>query len=127
MSSRGTQIKAALRAAKKHDITFVFTGHLATFPRQRELVRLLLRLGGRVAIVNVQSPHDVAWFPWAPGHIVTYGTVPVSMRSLAKVMNGETPASGRLPVRIPKLGRPEATWFRFGHGVTWGIDEEDSP
>ncbi len=121
-----TQIKSALRAAKKHDITFVFTGHLASFPRQREFVRQLLRFGGRVVIVSVQSPYDVGWFPWAAGHIVTYGTVPVSMRSLAKVMNGETPASGRLPVRIPKLKRPEDTWFRFGHGVTWGIEEEDS-
>jgi hypothetical protein len=127
MSSRGTQVKAAVRAAEKHDITSVFTGHLASFPRQRELVRLLLRFGGRVVIVNVQSPYDVAWFPWAAGHIVTYGTVPVSMRSLAKVMNGATPASGRLPVHIPRLKRPGDTWFRFGHGVAWGIDEEDSP
>jgi len=119
-----TQIKSALRAAKKHDITFVFTGHLASFPRQRKFVRQLLRFGGRVVVINVQSPYDVGWFPWAPGHIVTYGTVPVAMRSLAKVMNGETPASGRLPVRIPKLWSPESTWFRFGHGVTWGIEEE---
>lgn len=119
---RRSEIRSALKAARNHDITFVFTGHLAAFPRQRELVRTLLKSGGRVVIVSTQSPYDVAWFPSAPGHILTYGTVPVAMRSLAKIVNGEVGASGRSPVRIPKLRSKRSTWFPAGHGVTWEVD-----
>jgi beta-N-acetylhexosaminidase len=116
---RRAQIEAAVKAAKRHDITFVFTGFLSSYPRQRELVRRLLVSGGRVVIVSAWSPYDVAWFPWAPGHIVTYGTTPVAMRSLAKVLAGDVAPTGRLPVRIPKLLQPKATLFPFGYGKSW--------
>lgn len=116
-----SQIRSALKAARKHDVTFVFTGYLGAYRSQRELVRTLLKSGGRVVIVNTQSPYDVAWFPSAPGQVVTYGTVPVAMRSLAKIINGEIGASGRLPVRIPKLGKPASTLFAAGDGVTWEV------
>jgi beta-N-acetylhexosaminidase len=113
------QIKASVKAARKHDVTFVFTSFISSYPRQRKLVRELLISGGRVVIVNAWSPYDVAWFPWAPGHILTYGTTPVSMRSLAKVLAGEVRPTGKLPVRIPKLQQPKSTLFPFGYGKSW--------
>ena len=80
------------------------------------------RLGrnGRTIIVGVRSPYDLAWFPSAPVLVATYGSAPVSMRALARIMEGQIGASGRSPVRIPYPGRAQ-TLFPFGTGVSWRV------
>jgi beta-N-acetylhexosaminidase len=111
------QIAAVARAQRRHDITVVVTGYLDANRRQRQLVRTLGR-GGRDIIVSARSPYDVAWFPSAPVLVAAYGSAPVSMRALARIIEGEIGPAGTSPVRIPYSGRPE-TLFPFGSGVTW--------
>ena len=111
------KIEAAVRAARKHDVAVVVTGYLGAYPQQRKLVRRL-RQTGRVIIVSARSPYDSAWFPSAPVHVATYGSVPASMRGLAQVIDGEAGPRGTLPVRIPHRGRSQPL-FPFGTGQTW--------
>ncbi len=104
------------RAARTHDLTIVVTDHLGAHPRQRALVQRLLRLRTRVVVVYSGSPYDAGWFPTAEAQVATYSDVPVSMRGLARVLSGETTATGTLPVRIPRPGG--GTLYPFGHGLT---------
>ena len=110
------EIAKARRLARDHDVTIVLTGYLGSFPRQRALVQGLLDTGTRVLVVYAVSPYEAAWFPSAFAQIATYSDVPVSMRGLARVITGEAPARGKLPVRVPKLGG--GTLFPFGHGLS---------
>lgn len=112
------QIKRAVRGASRSDMTIVVTEHLGAYAAQRKLVRRLLADGGRVIVVYAGSPYDAGWFPSAPAQIATYSTVPVSMRGLGRVLDGEAPALGTLPVRVPQPGRPKAVLYPFGHGLT---------
>ncbi len=108
-------IAAAAKAQRRHDITVVVTAYLGADQRQRQLVRPLMR-GGRTIIVSVRSPYDAGWFPSAAVHVATYGSVPASMRALARILAGQAGSVGRSPVRIPYPGRAE-TLFPFGAGV----------
>jgi beta-N-acetylhexosaminidase len=48
---------------------------------------------------------------------VTYGDRPASLEALAKVLAGEIPPAGRLPVAIPPAGRGTSA-FSIGAGLT---------
>jgi beta-N-acetylhexosaminidase len=110
-----TGISKALGLARAADLTVVMTKHLGSFPRQRTLVARLLDSGQRVVVVYAGSPYEASWFTSAPAQIATYSDVPVSMRGLARVITGQFPATGKLPVRIPKPGG--GTLYPFGHGL----------
>jgi beta-N-acetylhexosaminidase len=113
------QIRAVVRGTRDHDVTVVVTSHLGAHPRQLAFVERLLRARARVIVVSASSPYDVMWFPRAEAHIATYGSVPASMRALARIVDGDLAPSGTLPVRIPHPGRPGTALFPFGSGKTW--------
>ena len=73
----------------------------------------------RVIIVSARSPYDSMWFPTADAHVATYSTALVSMRGLARIVNGEIGPTGTSPVRIPYPGRPGSALFPFGSGKAW--------
>ena len=50
------------------------------------------------------SPYEATWFPGVATQLATYADVPVSMRGLARVLDGVVPARGKLPVRVPRAG-----------------------
>jgi len=111
------QITKAVRRARENDVTLVLARGLGASPQQRALVQRLLESGRRVVVVYTGSPYDAMWFPQAQAQIATYSDVPVSMRGLARVVDGTVPAQGTLPVRIPKSGGSGAL-YPFGHGLT---------
>jgi beta-N-acetylhexosaminidase len=113
------QIAAAVRRSKDHDVTIVVTASLGANPAQRTLIGRLTDAGRRVIVVYANSPYDAAWFPSAWAQVATYSAAPVSMRGLARVVNGDVVPRGTLPVRIPRPGRPGATLLPFGQGETW--------
>ena len=112
------QIRRAERAAERHDVTILVTSHLGPNRTQRDLARRLSATGRRIVVVFGSSPYDVTWLLEAPAQVATYSTSPVSMRGLARVLTGEIPAMGQLPVRIPGPGG--GTLYAFGHGRTPG-------
>ena len=111
-----TATAKAQRLARKADLTIVVARRLGAYPRQRALVARLLASGHRVIVVYAGSPYDAGWFPNAPSQVATYSDVGVSMRGLARVITGEVPATGKLPVRVPRPGG--GTLYRFGHGLS---------
>jgi beta-N-acetylhexosaminidase len=48
-------------------------------------------------------PYDLAVFPEANTYLCTYSLQEPSMHALARVLSGESRASGRLPVSIPGI------------------------
>jgi beta-N-acetylhexosaminidase len=76
------------------------------------VVEQLLASGKPVVVVAVGTPYDILHLRDAPTYVATYSRQPVAVKSLARVLYGEVPPSGRLPVEIPGL-------FPLGHGITW--------
>ncbi|RZU53743.1 beta-N-acetylhexosaminidase [Krasilnikovia cinnamomea] len=116
-------IAEATAAARAHDLTVVLTRRAdpAGDPggRQRRLVAALLGTGRPVIVVAVGEPYDIAYLPGVGTYLATYGTAPVSMEALARVLLGERPPSGRLPVTIPPADDPEGVLYPYGHGLSW--------
>ncbi len=111
------QIARTLRKVRANDVTVVLTRGLGANPGQRALVRRALGTGRQVIVVYSGSPYEATWFPGVATQLATYADVPVSMRGLARVLDGVAPARGKLPVRIPRAGG-SGTLYPLGHGLT---------
>ena len=70
----------------------------------------------RIIVIFAGSPYDESWFPLADAQVATYSTVPASMFGLARVLGGQSPATGTLPVRVPRVSG--GTLYPFGHGLS---------
>ncbi|SNS24205.1 glycoside hydrolase family 3 protein [Actinoplanes regularis] len=112
------KIAEAVAAASTRDLTVVLTNRAGdttvTDPgaRQQKLVKALVATGRPVVVVAVRDPYDLAYLPGVSTYLATYGYTGVSMRSLARVLRGDAPPRGRLPVAIPGL-------YPYGHGLSW--------
>ena len=111
------QISAGVDAARQHDLVLVLTSAAWRHEQQRDLVRALLRSGARVAAVAVRDPYDAAHVDEARTWLATYSDKAVAMESLARVVFGERPAVGKLPVEVPDPARPGTPRYPFGHGL----------
>ena len=113
------EIAAAADVADQHDVAVVLTN--AAWKPGREgqigLVRAVARSGARLAAVAVRDPYDAARGDQARTWLATYSDKPVAMESLARVLFGERPAVGQLPVEIPDPARPGTPRYAFGHGL----------
>ncbi len=72
-------------------------------PPAAEVADLLGRVGGRLVLVGVGAPYELAAFPQVATYLVTYGPDPSSLRAAARVLVGQLRPAGRLPVSIPGL------------------------
>ncbi|XVV15457.1 glycoside hydrolase family 3 protein [Actinoplanes sp. CA-131856] len=114
------KIAEAVAAAGSHDLTVVLTSRAwdttTADPggRQQALVRALVATGKPIVLVAVRDPYDVAALPEVGTSLATYSSSVVSMESLAKVLLGQVPPRGKLPVEIPGA-------YPFGHGLTWSV------
>lgn len=107
--------EAKARAAAS-DVVVVTTNNARLSAQQQKLVRELIATGKPVIAVAVGEPYDIAHYAEAPTYLATYGSRPVSLRALAKVLFGEARPRGRLPVDIPSAADPSAILYPFGHG-----------
>lgn len=113
------EISAAAGAAGQHDVVVVLTSSAWKPGRegQLDLVRALARSGAQLAAVAVRDPYDAAHVDEARTWLATYSDKPVAVESLTRVLLGERPAVGRLPVEIPDPARPGTPRYAFGHGL----------
>ncbi|WP_104480782.1 glycoside hydrolase family 3 protein [Actinokineospora auranticolor] len=111
-------IAQAVATAHESDLVVVLTNNLSTYEPQRNLLAALLGTGKPVVAVAAQVPYD-AGFLDAPTWVATYSWRGVSLESLVKVLFGEVPPLGRLPVDVPSSTDPTSVRFPFGHGLTW--------
>ncbi len=64
----------------------------------------------RLAVLATGNPYDLGQFPEVGTFVATYGADPTSMVAAARVLCGQLPPKGRLPVTLPGL-------YRRGHGL----------
>jgi beta-N-acetylhexosaminidase len=69
-------------------------------------------IGGKipVTLAALGNPYLARSFPNASAYLTTYSPTPTSETSLAKILFGEIPITGRLPVSIPGVAK-------FGDGI----------
>jgi beta-N-acetylhexosaminidase len=121
------QIEDAVAAAGRHDLTVVLTSRAWDTAvadrgaRQQALVRALVAAGRPVVVVAVRDPYDIAHLPGVTTYLATYSFAAVAMESLARVLVGEIPPRGKLPVAIPVAADPATALYPFGHGLTWSV------
>lgn len=85
-------------------------GTVALPERQAEFVRRLAASGKPVAVVAFSGPYLVRQFPDATAFMVAYGIEDVAQEAATRVLFGDVPARGRLPVTVPGL-------FEAGAGI----------
>ncbi|HVK23107.1 MAG TPA: glycoside hydrolase family 3 N-terminal domain-containing protein [Actinokineospora sp.] len=113
-----TKIAEAVAAAQGVGVVVVLTNNLSANLAQRALLTRLLEAGRPVIAVASLVPYD-AGFVRAPTWLATYSWRDVSLRSLTKVITGEVPPRGKLPVDVPDGAEPTTIRYPFDHGITW--------
>jgi beta-N-acetylhexosaminidase len=58
-----------------------------------------------ILLVSLNSPYLLRTFPSVAAYVATFSNVPASESGVAKVLFGEIPARGKLPVTIPELAQ----------------------
>jgi beta-N-acetylhexosaminidase len=72
---------------------------------QAALVNQLAARGQNPMIIALRTPYDIRAFPHIRTYLCSYGIRPASIEAVARVLFGEIPARGRLPVTIDLDGR----------------------
>jgi beta-N-acetylhexosaminidase len=87
------------------------SGSIGFSQKQREVLERVAKLPCTQILLSFGSPYIVASLPDMPVIIVAYGDDLHSIRAAVRVLSGEVPPQGKLPITIPGL-------FSFGDGVT---------
>ncbi|MCA1632300.1 MAG: glycoside hydrolase family 3 protein [Acidobacteria bacterium] len=85
-------------------------GTVALPEAQAEFVRRLIASGKPVAVAAFGGPYLIRQFPEAAVYLTAYAIEDVAQAAAVRVLLGEVPTRGRLPVRIPGL-------FEIGAGI----------
>ncbi len=93
----------ALQAASRAKATILLTMNANLDNQQAKLMQALLQTGTRVIGVSVGNPYDLLAFPTLRTYLVTYEYTRPALAAAARVLFGEIPARGRLPVTLPNL------------------------
>jgi beta-glucosidase-like glycosyl hydrolase len=92
-------------------------GTVALPEAQAEFVRRLIASGKPVVVAAFGGPYLIRQFPDAPAYLTAYAIEDVAQAAAVRVLFGEVPARGRLPVRIPGL-------FEIGAGIQSTVREK---
>jgi beta-N-acetylhexosaminidase len=101
LNPNATEIEQILADAPIAAKIVIGTINARRFPAQ---VQLINALADRPLIVAaLGDPYDLLAFPAVGSYLATYGTQPVSLAALARILCGEIDPQGALPVEIPGL------------------------
>lgn len=73
-------------------------------------INLLLQNNNKVIIISYGNPYLIKGFPEVNGYLCAYGDGESSIKAAIKVLKGEIPAKGKLPVTISEN-------FKYGFGI----------
>ena len=93
----------ALQRAARADVVLFATMNAGFRPEQAELMRSLLHAGRTVVGVAVRNPYDLLAFPELQTYLATYEYTPPALEAAVRVLFGDVPPQGRLPVSLPGL------------------------
>jgi beta-N-acetylhexosaminidase len=85
-------------------------GTVALPENQTMFVKQMLSLNKPVAVAAFGSPYLIRQFPEVKNYAAAYAIEDVAQLAFAKVMFGEVPFAGKLPVSVPGL-------FEIGAGI----------
>ncbi|MCM2256092.1 MAG: serine hydrolase [Vicinamibacteria bacterium] len=74
------------------------------------LLRALAAGGAPLTLVSYGSPYLLRQVPEAKAYVIAYGGAESSQRAAMRVLFGEVPSRGKLPVTLPEL-------YPYGHGL----------
>ncbi|MBI3549578.1 MAG: glycoside hydrolase family 3 C-terminal domain-containing protein [Elusimicrobia bacterium] len=111
-SISSSAVEALVAKAAGADVILFGSNHLEVSEHkgQTELYDRLRALGKPVIAASLMNPYDQRNFKDARTRVCVYGITPPGMSALARLLFGEIPPKGRLPVSIPGL-------FRRGEGL----------
>ncbi|MGH3545907.1 MAG: glycoside hydrolase family 3 protein [Mycobacteriales bacterium] len=115
------EITSAVGAARGAKIVVVLTNRTAASDggdAQQTLISELAATGVRIIAVAADEPYDAGRFTGASAWLTGYGTAEPTLESIAKVLLGESPPVGRLPVAVPGPDGSGAK-YPFGHGLSY--------
>lgn len=93
----------ALHTAQSAKATIMLTLNANLDQSQPALMRALLEASVPVIGLAVGNPYDLLAFPALPTYLVTYEYTRPALAAAVRVLFGEIPASGRLPVSLSGL------------------------
>lgn len=103
-------LESVLTQLSGADTVIVGTVRATDDARQRDVVRALLKVGKRVAVIALCDPFDLLVMPDVPCFIATYGAGEYEMEAALAVLFGQAEAAGTLPVTLPGF-------YRRRHGL----------
>ncbi|HEX4202629.1 MAG TPA: beta-N-acetylhexosaminidase [Ktedonobacteraceae bacterium] len=103
LSEQQTSQEAVLNAVQRSAATIVVTLNANLDPWQAQFVNALVQSGRPLINVAAYNPYDLMAYPQLGTYLVTYENTPPAFTAAARVLFGETPARGRLPVSLPGL------------------------
>jgi beta-N-acetylhexosaminidase len=96
----GTTVDEWIKLAAPYKRIVVATYNACFDKAQALLVNGLIARGKRPIVVSTRLPYDLQSFPDVPAYVCTYESRPQALQSAAKVLTGQLPATGRLPVSL---------------------------
>jgi beta-N-acetylhexosaminidase len=100
LADAGTAVDEWIELAAPYERIVVATYNACFDKAQALLVNGLIARGKRPIVVSTRLPYDLQSFPDVPAYVCTYESRPQALQSAAKVLTGQLPAKGRLPVSL---------------------------
>lgn len=93
--------------AKNYDKVVVALDNAIKIPSQASLAKSIALSNPNTIIVSMNTPFDYYYFDEIGTYVCAYEYSPSSVRGLAKVLSGQSKATGKLPVKIDGLNDKE--------------------
>ncbi len=97
------EYQQALQAARSAQATIMLTLNAHLDKHQADLMQALLQRGAPVIGIAAGNPYDLLAFPTLHTYLVTYEYTRPALAAAVRVLFGEIPPQGRLPVSLPVL------------------------
>jgi beta-N-acetylhexosaminidase len=94
------QVNQAVNLANGVDLVIVASYNAHLSPARAAATNRVLSVSKASVLVAIRNPYDAATISSAATALATYNSQQVSIASLAKVLLGQIPARGKLPVTV---------------------------
>jgi beta-N-acetylhexosaminidase len=105
-----SEIDLAFSTSEDYSQVIIGTYDVRKHPSQKKLIKRLSQANTDMIVVSIRTPYDLLCFPDIPCYVATYGTNPVSLNALSRILVGLEEPRGCLPIELPGL-------FPIGHGL----------
>ena len=94
------EVAEVAEGAQRADLILAFIFNAKFYPGQRMLLEKLKAHSGNTIFILLRNPFDLQYLNTGQTTLITYGYRKVQIEALIKVLAGDIPALGKLPVRV---------------------------